>query len=73
MMIGIKRLHGLCRTGIGKLARLALGRLPGEADSMTLQSASYPRHRFPAEIISHALRLYHVCSLSLILGTWHPS
>jgi putative transposase len=32
---------------------------------MTLQPASYPRHRFPAEIISHAVWLYHVFSLSL--------
>jgi putative transposase len=28
-------------------------------------STSYPRHRFPAEIISHAVWLYHVFSLSL--------
>ena len=27
--------------------------------------ATYPGHRFPAEIISHALWLYHVFSLSL--------
>jgi putative transposase len=27
--------------------------------------ASYPRHRFPAEIISHAVWLHHVFSLSL--------
>jgi transposase-like protein len=26
---------------------------------------SVPRHRFPAEIISHAVWLYHVFSLSL--------
>ena len=32
---------------------------------MTTQPASYPRHRFPAEIISHAGWLYHVFSLSL--------
>jgi putative transposase len=32
---------------------------------MTTQPASYPRHRFPAEIISHAVWLYHVFSLSL--------
>src|SRR5205085_783511 len=32
---------------------------------MTPQPASYPRHRFPAEIISHAVWLYHVFSLSL--------
>ena len=30
---------------------------------MTLESASYPRHRFPAEIIRHAVWLYHVFSL----------
>ena len=28
-------------------------------------SASYPRHRFPAEIINHSVWLYHVFSLSL--------
>jgi hypothetical protein len=32
---------------------------------MTLEAASYPRHRFPAEIIRHAVWLYHVFSLSL--------
>src|SRR5215471_7972085 len=32
---------------------------------MTLEPASYPRHRFPAEIISHAVWLYHAFSLSL--------
>src|SRR5437868_760384 len=32
---------------------------------MTPQPASYHRHRFPAEIISHAVWLYHVFSLSL--------
>jgi hypothetical protein len=32
---------------------------------MTTQPAAYPRHRFPAEIISHAVWLYHVFSLSL--------
>jgi hypothetical protein len=32
---------------------------------MTLEPASYPRHRFPAEIISHAVWLYYVFSLSL--------
>jgi hypothetical protein len=31
---------------------------------MTLEPASYPRHRFPAEIIRHAVWLYHVFSLS---------
>jgi putative transposase len=32
---------------------------------MTDDPASYPRHRFPAEIISHAVWLYHVFGLSL--------
>jgi putative transposase len=32
---------------------------------MTPEPATYPGHRFPAEIISHALWLYHVFSLSL--------
>jgi putative transposase len=32
---------------------------------MKPQSPSYPRHRFSTEIISHAVRLYHVFSLSL--------
>ncbi len=37
----------------------------GEAGQMTPEPSSYPRHRFPAEIISHAVWLYHVFSLSL--------
>jgi transposase-like protein len=32
---------------------------------MNRERTSYPRHRFPAEIISHAVWLYHVFSLSL--------
>src|ERR1700751_1469309 len=32
---------------------------------MTSQPASYPRHRFPAEIINHAVWLYHLFSVSL--------
>src|SRR5918998_4558360 len=32
---------------------------------MTPDAATYPGHRFPAEIISHAVWLYHVFSLSL--------
>ncbi len=51
--------------GIAKLRRVALARRSGEAGSMSPQPASYPRHRFPAEIISHAVWLYHVFSLSL--------
>jgi putative transposase len=38
---------------------------PGEADGMTLEPTTYPGHRFPAEIIRHAVWLYHVFSLSL--------
>jgi putative transposase len=36
-----------------------------EAVGMTFEPASYPRHRFPAEIINHAVWLYHVFCLSL--------
>ena len=32
---------------------------------MTPQPATHPGHRFPAEIISHAVWLIHVLSLSL--------
>ena len=32
---------------------------------MAVQPALYRRHRFPAEIISHAVWLYHLFSLSL--------
>ena len=32
---------------------------------MTSEPASYPRHRFPAEIISHTVWLYHLFCLSL--------
>jgi putative transposase len=32
---------------------------------MTPDPASYPGYRFPAEITSHAIWLYHVFSLSL--------
>ena len=32
---------------------------------MNPECSSYPRHRFPAEIISHGVWLYHVFSLSL--------
>src|SRR3712207_2735420 len=36
-----------------------------QAGGMTPDPASYPGHRFPAEIIGHAVWLYHVFSLSL--------
>ena len=32
---------------------------------MTREPAAYPRHRVPGEIVSHAVWLYHVVSLSL--------
>ena len=32
---------------------------------MTPEPATYHRHRFPAEVISHAVWLYHVFGLSL--------
>ncbi len=37
----------------------------GKAAGMNAERSSYHRHRFPAEIISHAVWLYHVFSLSL--------
>src|SRR4051794_15118634 len=37
----------------------------GHAGEMTPELATYPGYRFPAEIISHAVWLYHVFSLSL--------
>src|SRR4029077_13726022 len=38
---------------------------PGQNGSMTCEPATYPRYRFPAEILSHAVWLYHVFGLSL--------
>jgi putative transposase len=37
----------------------------GYAGEMTPEPATYPGYRFPAEIISHVVWLYHVFSLSL--------
>src|ERR1700756_3392203 len=37
----------------------------GQNGSRTPDPATPPRYRFPAEIISHAVRLYHVFGLSL--------
>ncbi len=37
----------------------------GEASGMTPDLSTYPGYRFPAEIISHAVWLYHLFSLSL--------
>jgi len=36
-----------------------------QAGLMTPEPATYPGYRFPAEIISHAIWLYHIFSLSL--------
>ena len=43
------------------------GRIPGSSETggMKLPPDPHYRHRFPAEIISHAVWLYHVFSLSL--------
>ena len=37
----------------------------GRADEMTSEPATFPGYRFSAEIISHAVWLYHLVSLSL--------
>jgi hypothetical protein len=52
-------------SGIGKLTELMCDGEPGETNRMTPASISYVRHQFPAEIISHAVWLYHVFSPSL--------
>ena len=36
----------------------------GQSGLMTSEPATYPGYRFPAEIISHAVWLYHVFGLS---------
>ncbi len=36
----------------------------GHAGGMTSEFATYPGYRFPIEIISHAIWLYHVFGLS---------
>ena len=51
--------------GTGNLAALASPRGTGQDGGMTSEPATYPGYRFPAEIIGHALWLYHVFSLSL--------
>jgi putative transposase len=40
----------------------------GQAGTMMPELTTYPGYRFPAEIISHALWLYHVFGLSLRQG-----
>src|SRR3954462_11528913 len=37
----------------------------GQNDEMTSEPATYPGYRFPAEIISYAVWLYHIFGLSL--------
>lgn len=37
----------------------------GQANLMKPSPSTYPGYRFPAEVISHAVWLYHVFSLSL--------
>lgn len=37
----------------------------GESNGMRKEPDPHHRHRFPAEIIAHAVWLYHVFSLSL--------
>ena len=44
---------------------MALEGQASNAHGMTHEPTTYPRHRFPAGIISHAVWLYHVFSLSL--------
>jgi hypothetical protein len=44
---------------------MVVGREAGDADRMTPEPSSYHRHRFPGEIIRHAVWLYPVFSLSL--------
>ncbi len=36
-----------------------------QSGRMSIEPTSYPGYRFPAEVIHHAIRLYHVFSLSL--------
>jgi transposase-like protein len=52
-------------TGIAQLTPAGLERQTIEAHRMTHEPTTYPRHRFPAETISHAVWLYHVFSLNL--------
>ena len=56
---------GMTAAGIGKLTWAGAWTGNWRGYGLTTQSATYPRHRFPTEIISHAVWLYHVFSLSL--------
>ena len=53
------------QNAIVTLSGLAAGSVAGETGSMISPADPHYRHRFPAEIISHAVWLYHVFSLSL--------
>ncbi len=55
----------MCAPGIVTVTGLAAGTGPGEIGGIELPPNPGYRHRFPAEIISHAVWLYHVFSLSL--------
>ena len=59
------RAGSLCIGGIVPVTGLAARTGPDEIGGMKLPPNPDYRHRFPAEIISHAVWLYHVFSLSL--------
>ena len=61
----IGALYAYAATGIVTLSGLAAGSVAGETGCMKPPADAHYRHRFPAEIISHAVWLYHVFSLSL--------
>jgi putative transposase len=62
---GSIRHGGAPRSGIVTVTGLAGSRVASETGGMRLPPDPHYRHRFPAEIISHAVWLYHVFSLSL--------
>ena len=51
--------------GIVTLWEVAGTKRLGEAGRMTPEPAAYPGYRFPAEVIRHAVWLYHLFSFSL--------
>jgi hypothetical protein len=57
----------LVRDGIVTVTDLAVRLETNETDGMKSPPDPHYRHRFPAEIIIHAVWLYHVFGLSL----WH--
>jgi putative transposase len=52
------------RVGIVTVTGLAIGPEAAETGGMKLPPDPHYRHRFPAEIIGHAVWLYHLFSLS---------